>query len=98
MRRADRLYVIVEILRREGRPVTAEAIATELEVSRRTVYRDVADLIASRVPISGEAGIGYVLESGYHLPPLMLTEDEIDDLVAFMLTLTDGYQPAPAAR
>jgi predicted DNA-binding transcriptional regulator YafY len=65
MRRADRLYLVVEILRREGRPVTAEAIATELEVSKRTVYRDVADLIASRVPISGEAGIGYVLESGY---------------------------------
>jgi biotin operon repressor len=81
MRRADRLYVIIEILRREGRPVTAEAIATELEVSKRTVYRDVADLIASRVPISGEAGIGYVLESGYYLPPLMLTEDEIDALV-----------------
>jgi predicted DNA-binding transcriptional regulator YafY len=81
MRRADRLYLIVEILRREGRPVTAEAVATELEVSKRTVYRDVADLIASRVPISGEAGIGYVLESGYYLPPLMLTEDEIDALV-----------------
>ncbi|WP_439530832.1 helix-turn-helix transcriptional regulator [Pannonibacter sp.] len=56
-------------------------MATELEVSKRTVYRDVADLIASRVPISGEAGIGYVLESGYYLPPLMLTEDEIDALV-----------------
>ena len=59
-------------------PVTAEALAAELETSRRTVYRDVADLIAQRVPIRGEAGTGYVLDRGYDMPPLMLTPDEIE--------------------
>jgi predicted DNA-binding transcriptional regulator YafY len=78
MRKADRLFQIVQILRRTGRPVTAEAIAEELETSKRSVYRDIAALIGQRVPIRGEAGIGYVLEGGFDLPPLMLTSDEID--------------------
>ena len=78
MRRADRLFQIVQILRRQGRPVTAQAIAEELETSTRSVYRDIAALIGQRVPIRGEAGIGYVLERGFDLPPLMLTSDEID--------------------
>jgi predicted DNA-binding transcriptional regulator YafY len=64
MRRADRLFQIIQILRRSSRPVTAEAMAAELEVSKRTVYRDVADLIGQRVPIEGEAGLGYVLDPG----------------------------------
>lgn len=59
-------------------PVSAEKIATELEVSKRTVYRDIAALIAQRVPILGEAGIGYVLKPGFDMPPLMLTADELD--------------------
>jgi len=81
MRRADRLFEIVQILRRERRPVTADAIAGELETSKRSVYRDVAALIGQRVPIRGEAGIGYVLEDGFDLPPLMLTADEAEAAV-----------------
>ncbi|WP_199902552.1 YafY family protein [Azospirillum sp. B4] len=81
MRRADRLFQIIQILRRTRRPLTADAIAAELETSRRTVYRDIADLMAQRVPIRGEAGIGYVLDEGYDLPPLMLTPDEIEAAV-----------------
>jgi predicted DNA-binding transcriptional regulator YafY len=78
MRRADRLFQIIQILRRSTRPVTAIAIAAELEVSKRTVYRDIADLMAQRVPIDGEAGLGYVLAAGFDMPPLMLTADEIE--------------------
>jgi len=81
VRRADRLFQIIQILRRSTRPATAAAIAAELEVSKRTVYRDVADLIGQRVPIEGEAGLGYVLGSGYDMPPLMLTPDEIEAVV-----------------
>lgn len=81
MRRADRLFDIIEFLRRHKRVVTAAELADTLEVSVRTIYRDVADLQASRVPIEGEAGLGYMLRSGYELPPLMFTEDEIEALV-----------------
>ncbi|MHB1303468.1 MAG: helix-turn-helix transcriptional regulator [Acidiphilium sp.] len=78
MRRADRLFQIIQILRRSSRPVTAAALADELEVAKRTVYRDVADLMAQRVPIKGEAGLGYLLATDYNMPPLMLTSDEIE--------------------
>ncbi|MCB1378361.1 MAG: YafY family transcriptional regulator [Alphaproteobacteria bacterium] len=78
MRRAERLLQLLQILRRHRRPVTGETIATELEVSLRTVYRDIATLIADRVPIRGEAGVGYVLGEGYDLPPLMFTPDELE--------------------
>jgi predicted DNA-binding transcriptional regulator YafY len=78
MRRADRLFQIIQVLRRSTRPLTAAALAEELEVSKRTVYRDVADLIGQRVPIQGEAGLGYLLASDYDMPPLMLTPDEIE--------------------
>lgn len=81
MRRADRLFQIIQILRRSRRPVTAAALADELEVSKRTVYRDMADLIGQRIPIEGEAGLGYVLQSGFDMPPLMLTADEIEAVV-----------------
>ena len=77
MRRADRLFEIVQILRRAKGPTTAAAIAEELETSRRSVYRDVAALLQNRVPICGEAGVGYVLEPGFDMPPLMLTLEEI---------------------
>lgn len=81
MRRADRLFQIIQLLRRSSRAVTAREMAEELEVSVRTVYRDVADLIGQRVPIQGEAGFGYVLGAGYDMPPLMLTADEIEAAV-----------------
>ena len=78
MRRADRLFQIIQILRRSTRPVTAAALAEELEISKRTVYRDVADLMGQRVPIEGEAGLGYLLTTDYDMPPLMLTPDEVE--------------------
>jgi predicted DNA-binding transcriptional regulator YafY len=79
MRRADRLFAIVQYLR--GRRLTTAAqLARWLEVSERTVYRDVADLAASGVPVDGEAGLGYRIRAGFDLPPLMFTFDEIDAL------------------
>ena len=81
MRRADRLFQIIQILRRTTQPVTAAALAEELEVSKRTVYRDVSDMIGQRVPIEGSPGFGYVLASEYDMPPLMLTLDEIEAVV-----------------
>ena len=81
MRRADRLFQIIQILRRGRAPVTAQALADELEISRRTVYRDIADLAGQRAPIRGEAGVGYILEDGFDMPPLMLTPDEVEAAV-----------------
>jgi predicted DNA-binding transcriptional regulator YafY len=78
MRRADRLFQIIQILRRARRPTTAAALAAELEISKRTVYRDIADLMASRTPIEGEAGVGYVVGRDFDMPPLMLTPDELE--------------------
>ena len=77
MRRADRLFQVIQLLRRRN-VVTAAWLATELEVSERTVYRDVRDLVMSGVPIEGEAGVGYMLRRGFDLPPLMFTEAEIE--------------------
>ena len=81
MRRADRLFQIVQYLR-GGRLVTAHMLAERLEVSDRTIYRDIADLQSTGVPIDGEAGVGYILREGFDLPPLMFTRDEIVALVA----------------
>lgn len=79
-RRADRLFQLVQLLRVRSL-TTAEKLARELGVSQRTVYRDVKDLIASGVPIRGEAGVGYALPKGYELPPLTFTAEEIEALV-----------------
>ena len=81
MRRADRLFQIVQHLR-GGRLVTAQMLGARLEVSERTIYRDIADLQSTGVPIDGEAGVGYLMREGYDLPPLMFTRDEIVALVA----------------
>lgn len=81
MRRADRLFQIVQYLR-GGRLTTAAQLAERLEVSERTIYRDIADLMSSGVPVEGEAGVGYVMRAGYDLPPLMFTQEEIVALVA----------------
>jgi len=78
MPRAERLFQLVQILRRHRAPVTGDVIARELEVSIRTVYRDIASLICERVPIRGEAGVGYVLDDGFDMPPLMFTVDELE--------------------
>lgn len=97
MRRADRLFQIIQILRRSSRPVTAAALARELEVSPRTVYRDMADLIGQRVPIQGEAGLGYVLGEAFDMPPLMLTPDEIEAAVLGAQWVAGRGEPVLAA-
>ncbi|WPZ15566.1 YafY family protein [Nitratireductor rhodophyticola] len=81
MRRADRLFQIVQHLR-GGRLATARLLSERLEVSERTIYRDIADLQSTGVPIDGEAGVGYLMREGFELPPLMFTRDEIVALVA----------------
>ncbi|MEE9264479.1 MAG: HTH domain-containing protein, partial [Vicinamibacteria bacterium] len=80
MRRADRLFQIVQMLRRR-RLTTAAQLAERLEVSERTVYRDIRDLSASGVPILGEAGVGYRLGKDFDLPPLMFSGEEVQALV-----------------
>ncbi len=98
-RRADRLLALLELLR--GRPVsTAADLATTLEVSIRTVYRDIDALVATGVPVRGEAGVGYTLEAGYHLPPLNLTAEEAEALALgarVLATWSDGAVAGQAA-
>lgn len=93
MRRADRLLQIVQILRRRREPTTARSIADELEVVPRTVYRDIADLQASQVPIEGEPGYGYRLRKGYDLPPLMFDEQELEAIVLGARMVADRGDP-----
>ncbi|PXW68864.1 WYL domain-containing protein [Loktanella sp. PT4BL] len=99
MRRADRLFQILQYLR-GGRLTTAAQLAEKLEVTPRTIYRDVAYLIGSGVPIEGEAGVGYLMRDGYDLPPLMFTQDEIIALVsgARILQSWGGTKMAEAAQ
>lgn len=78
MGRTSRLLDIIQLMRRASSPVTADVIAETLEVSKRTVYRDIVALQAMQVPINGEAGIGYVIEPGFELPPLMFTLEEVE--------------------
>lgn len=80
MRRADRLFRIVQFLRL-GRLLTAQKLAEKLQVSQRTIYRDVQDLQLSGMPIQGEAGVGYTLRRDFDLPPLMFTRSELTALV-----------------
>src|SRR5258706_5269618 len=102
MRRADRLFQIVQFLR--GRRLTTAAfLAGRLGVSLRTVYRDVRDLSLSGVPVEGEAGVGYRLRSGFDVPPLMFTLNEIEALAvgARMVEARGGpggAPPPPPAR
>jgi predicted DNA-binding transcriptional regulator YafY len=79
--RSERLLELIQVLRRHRRPVAGQAIADELGVSLRTVYRDIATLIGQGATIDGEAGMGYVLRPGFVLPPLMFTDEEIEALV-----------------
>lgn len=78
MRRADRLFELIQELRSARGPVTAAQLAERLEVTPRTIYRDVASLQGMRVPIDGEAGIGYIMRRGYDLPPLMFSAEEVE--------------------
>ena len=81
MRRADRLFLIIHALRGRRTALPARRLAETLGVSLRTVYRDVADLQTSGVPIEGEAGVGYMLRKGADIPPLMFTGEELEALV-----------------
>ena len=80
MRRADRLFDVLQILRRK-KIATAAELADELEVSPRTIYRDIADMMARGVPVEGEAGVGYVLRPGFDLPPLMFDRTQLEALL-----------------
>ena len=99
MRRADRLFRLVQTLR-GGRLWTAARLAEAMEVSERTIYRDIADLQASGVPIDGAAGVGYLMRPGYDLPPLMFEREEIDALVlgARLVAAWGGQGMAKGAR
>src|SRR3954447_13166207 len=81
MSRAERLLDLLQVLRRYRQAVSGQALADELGVSLRTVYRDIAALKAQGAHIDGEAGVGYVLRPGFMLPPLMFSEEEIEALV-----------------
>lgn len=99
MRRADRLFQIVQYL--QGRRLTTAAqLATWLQVSERTIYRDIQDLSISGVPIEGEAGVGYRLRKEFHLPPLMFTVAELQALTigARMVAAWSGEQLGQQAR
>ena len=77
MDKTERLFSIMDALRRHRRPITAAALAEEQGVSVRTLYRDIQTLIGLGAPIEGEAGIGYMLRPGFFLPPLMFSVDEL---------------------
>jgi predicted DNA-binding transcriptional regulator YafY len=95
MRRADRLFHIIQLIR--GRRLTIAAyLAGRLEVSERTIYRDIADLQLQGVPIEGEAGVGYRLGAGFDLPPMMFTQDEAKALVASVRMAQVWLDPALA--
>lgn len=81
MRKSDRLFEIIQILRSHNKSVTAEALAEELEVSKRTIYRDIKALQAMRTPIDGEAGVGYMMRGGYDLPAINFNANELEAIV-----------------
>lgn len=87
MPRSTRLFEIIQFLRNADSPVRAQDIAEALEVTKRTIYRDIAALQAMRLPIDGAAGVGYVMRSGFDLPPLMFTQDEVEALVVGLALL-----------
>ncbi len=78
MNRSTRLFEIIQLLRSSKRSLTAQQLADELEVTKRTIYRDIVALQSMRVPIDGEAGIGYLMRPGFDLPPLMFTTEEVE--------------------
>ncbi len=97
MLRANRHRRIITAVRRARRPITAQTLADKLEVTVRTIYRDVAALVDDGVPIRGEAGIGYVLAPGYDLPPLMFTADELEALMLGMRMVASRADESTAA-
>jgi predicted DNA-binding transcriptional regulator YafY len=96
MRRAERLNDIVHHLRRMHQAVTADTLAETFEVSPRTIYRDIQSLIDSGVPINGEAGVGYVIDKRYHLPPIMFDADELE-AIALGIGMVGNWTDEPFA-
>ena len=95
MRRTDRLFEIIQIIS-DGRLHLARDIAETLEVSVRTIYRDIDSLVASGVPVEGERGVGYLLREPIHLPPLTLTAEELEALHFGMAVAAEAAEPALA--
>jgi predicted DNA-binding transcriptional regulator YafY len=96
-----RLFSLLDRLRSASTPVSAEALADMLEVSPRTIYRDMATLVAMGAPVRGEAGLGYQLEKGYFLPPLHFDADELEAImlgVRLVMARGDGDLGAAAQR
>ena len=87
MSRSNRMFEIIQRLRGANQPMTAQELAEVLEVVPRTVYRDIAALQGMRVPIEGEAGVGYVMRAGFDLPPLMFTGEEVEAIVVGLALL-----------
>ncbi|GLR49031.1 YafY family transcriptional regulator [Shinella yambaruensis] len=100
MRKASRLFEIIQILRLARHPITAAEIAGRLEVTVRSIYRDIAALQAMRVPVEGERGIGYILRPGFDLPPLMFSIEETEAVVLALALLerTGDAELKAAAR
>src|SRR5215813_14184768 len=97
MARAERLLELIQVLRRHRHPVSGQALADELGVSLRTLYRDIQTLIGQGAAIDGEAGVGYVLRPGFVLPPLMFSDEEIEALVLGLRFVTQRTDE-PLAR
>jgi len=98
MQRTGRLFEVIQILRSATQPISAGRIADQLEVSQRTIYRDIVTLQSMRVPIEGEVGVGYVMLDGYDLPPLNFSHDEIEAIVIGLSLLSrTGDQGLQAA-
>ncbi|MEM8649082.1 MAG: YafY family protein [Pseudomonadota bacterium] len=98
MRKTERLFHLVERLRSTKQPITAMTLAQEFEISERTVYRDIKLLASQGLPISGEAGIGYVMAPEFNAPPLQFTHDELELLsIGLRLAFREGDRPMRAA-
>jgi len=101
MRPSSRLFELIQILRAAPTPVTADVLAEKLEVSVRTIYRDIAALQAQRTPIEGEAGVGYLMRKGYDLPPLNFDAEEVEALwvgLSMLARTGDSYLQQAARR
>lgn len=98
MRRAERLIKLTHFLRRRHRAVTARQIADEFDICTRTVYRDIQDLMNSGVPISGEAGVGYMIDKQYYLPPITFDADELEAIGLGISMVRQWTDPQFAAK
>lgn len=97
VKKAERLNEIVHHLRRMHQAITAESLATVFEVSPRTIYRDIQDLVNAGTPITGEAGVGYVIDKQYHLPPIMFDPDEIE-AIALGISMVSNWTDEAFAK